>query len=74
MLETVTVVPDSVHTVVVNDEEQYAIWPATHDLPAGWQEAGRRGSRGECLAYVERVWTDMRPLSARRPAHGEDQQ
>jgi MbtH protein len=54
------------YTVVVNDEEQYAIWPGTRDPPAGWGEAGRRGSRDECLAYVEHVWTDMRPLSVRR--------
>jgi MbtH protein len=55
-------------TVVLNDEEQYAIWPQTHELPAGWREAGRRGSRAECLAYVEQAWTDLRPLSVRRRA------
>jgi MbtH protein len=56
------------YTVVVNDEEQYTIWPQAHELPAGWREAGRRGSRAECLAYIEQVWTDMRPLSVRRRA------
>lgn len=51
--------------VVVNGEEQYSIWPADIDLPAGWRQEGVRGTREECLAHVERVWTDMRPLSLR---------
>ena len=38
--------------------------------PAGWSDVGRVGSREECLAYIEEVWTDMRPLSLRR-AMGE---
>lgn len=53
-------------TVVVNDEEQYSIWPADRLLPPGWRHAGRTGSRAECLAFIEEVWTDMRPLSLRR--------
>jgi len=53
-------------TVVVNHEEQYSIWPADRDLPAGWREAGKKGLKSECLAYVEEVWTDMRPLSLRK--------
>ena len=53
-------------TVVVNHEEQYSIWPADRDLPLGWREAGKQGTKAECLAYIEEVWTDMRPLSLRR--------
>lgn len=51
--------------VVVNDEEQYSIWPEARPLPAGWRDAGTRGSKESCLAYVQEVWTDMRPLSLR---------
>jgi len=54
------------YRVVVNDEEQYSIWPEGKDAPAGWREAGKAGTKGECLAYIETVWTDMRPLSLRR--------
>lgn len=54
------------HTVVVNDEEQYSIWPDGRDVPAGWREAGFAGTKEECLAHVNEVWTDMRPLSLRR--------
>ncbi|GAA3453662.1 MULTISPECIES: MbtH family protein [Dactylosporangium] len=57
---------DRRYTVVVNDEEQYSIWPEGRDIPGGWREAGRAGTKAECLAYVEEVWTDMRPLSLRR--------
>lgn len=56
------------YRVVVNDEEQYSIWPADREVPAGWQAAGREGSKDECLAYIRETWTDMRPRSARRPA------
>lgn len=51
---------------VVNHEEQYSIWPADRDLPAGWRETGVVGTKQECLDYIERVWTDMRPLSLRQ--------
>jgi len=53
------------YVVVVNHEEQYSIWLADRELPAGWSDAGKRGTRAECLAQVEEVWTDMRPLSLR---------
>lgn len=53
------------YLVVRNDEEQYSVWPADRDLPAGWVAEGGPGSREQCLAHVERVWTDMRPRSLR---------
>jgi MbtH protein len=52
-------------SVVRNDEEQYSIWPHDRDLPAGWHHAGFTGTREECLAHVDTVWTDMRPKSLR---------
>jgi MbtH protein len=51
--------------VVVNHEEQYSIWPVDRELPSGWRDAGKVGSKEECLAYIEQVWVDMRPLSLR---------
>ncbi|MEH0934860.1 MbtH family protein [Micromonospora psammae] len=51
--------------VVRNDEEQYSIWPADRELPAGWYDAGFTGPRADCLAHVDEVWTDMRPRSLR---------
>lgn len=57
---------DGALKVVVNHEEQYSIWPADREVPSGWREAGKQGNKVECLAYIEEVWTDMRPLSLRR--------
>ncbi|HEY0130921.1 MAG TPA: MbtH family protein [Allosphingosinicella sp.] len=51
--------------VVVNHEEQYSIWPADRENPAGWNDAGRTGTKAECLAYIREVWTDRRPKSLR---------
>ena len=59
-----------VYKVVVNDEEQYSIWFATRTNPPGWADAGKSGAKAECLAYIESVWTDMRPLSLRRAMEG----
>jgi MbtH protein len=54
------------YKVVVNDEEQYSIWPADRENPLGWREAGKSGLKAECLEYIKTVWTDMRPLSLRK--------
>jgi len=51
---------------VVNEEEQYSIWPADRDDPPGWSGEGTAGTKAECLAHIETVWIDMRPLSLRR--------
>ncbi|MCX4472881.1 MbtH-like protein [Micromonospora sp. MW-13] len=51
--------------VVRNDEEQYSIWSADRELPAGWNATGFAGTREECLAHIDTVWTDMRPRSVR---------
>lgn len=57
---------DARFRVVANHEEQYSIWPQERALPQGWVEVGKSGTKSECLAYIEDVWTDMRPLSLRR--------
>lgn len=56
--------------VVRNSEEQYSIWPAGRDLPAGWLKAGTTGPKAECLAYIDRSWADMRPASLRQGLPG----
>ncbi|HEV2348025.1 MAG TPA: MbtH family protein [Actinocrinis sp.] len=54
------------YRVVVNDEQQYSIWPADRENAPGWADAGKTGTKEECLAHIGEVWTDMRPLSLRR--------
>ncbi|MDP9845757.1 MbtH family protein [Streptosporangium lutulentum] len=56
------------YRVVVNHEEQYSIWPEGQDIPDGWRADGFSGGKEECLAHIDQVWTDMRPLSVRRAA------
>jgi MbtH protein len=53
------------YQVVVNDEEQYSIWFADRPRPAGWAEVGKTGTKDDCLAYIEAVWTDLTPRSVR---------
>ena len=57
--------PDGTFLVLVNDEEQYSIWPAFADVPAGWRTVLPAGSRTAALSYVEENWLDMRPKSLR---------
>lgn len=70
------------HAVVVNDEKQYSVWPVGAALPVGWHVDdvddvddvdGFTGTEEECLAYIEQVWTDMRPASLRRWMADRDQ-
>ncbi|MFG1780494.1 MbtH family protein [Micromonospora sp. NPDC049051] len=53
------------YQVVMNDEEQYSIWPDDRPIPAGWTASGPSGPRQECLDHIATVWTDMRPRSLR---------
>jgi MbtH protein len=64
--------PETRFLVVVNDEEQYSLWPDYKEIPQGWRAAGKQGSKEECLAYIESVWTDMRPLSLRQAMQAQN--
>lgn len=57
---------DTVFRVLVNHEEQYSLWPEWKAIPAGWRDTGVKGDKATCVAHVDQVWTDMRPLSLRR--------
>ncbi|MGW3335425.1 MbtH family protein [Streptomyces rubiginosohelvolus] len=51
--------------VLVNEEEQHSLWPAFAEIPAGWRTVFGEAGRQECLDYVEKHWTDLRPRSLR---------
>ena len=63
---------DFEYLVLVNQEEQYSIWPAFKAIPNGWRYVGKNGNKSECVAYVELVWTDMRPLSVRKALRNQE--
>lgn len=53
---------------LVNDEEQYSLWPGFMAIPMGWRIAygGPDGApRQEVLDWIDTTWTDMRPKSLR---------
>ncbi|KUO67517.1 MAG: antibiotic synthesis protein MbtH [Clostridia bacterium BRH_c25] len=51
-----------IYKVVVNPEEQYSIWPDHRENPLGWKDAGKSGSKKECLEFIEKTWTNMHPF------------
>jgi amino acid adenylation domain-containing protein/thioester reductase-like protein len=54
--------------LVVNDEDQHALWQAGLDLPPGWRRGAAVMSRSECLAAIARSWPDVTPASVRAGA------
>ncbi|WP_299538457.1 MbtH family NRPS accessory protein [uncultured Streptomyces sp.] len=67
---------EETYSVVVNDEEQYSIWPVPRPIPAGWKAVPLdgtgtgTGTKEKCLEHIERVWQDMRPRGLRESAEG----
>lgn len=58
------------YELVVNDEEQYSIWPVGRALPLGWRTYGFSGTKQQVLAKIQEIWTDMRPRSLRGGLRG----
>ncbi len=56
---------DHRYQVVVNHEEQYSLWFADRAVPEGWKATGKECRKKACFAYIEKIWTDVRPLSWR---------
>jgi amino acid adenylation domain-containing protein/thioester reductase-like protein len=61
--------PDA-FVVVVNGQDQRALWQAGLDLPAGWRRASAVMSGSECLAAIDASWPDVTPASVRAGAPG----
>jgi MbtH protein len=53
------------YLVLLNEEEQYSLWPAFIHVPAGWRVVHPADSRKVCLEFIDSNWTDMRPKSLR---------
>jgi uncharacterized protein YbdZ (MbtH family) len=56
----------TIFKVVLNEEKQYSIWPQDRENPLGWYDEGKSGLKQECLDHIDKVWTDMRPLSLQK--------
>jgi amino acid adenylation domain-containing protein/thioester reductase-like protein len=61
---------ENAYIVTLNDAGQYAIWPATRPVPAGWHTRSAPMSLGACRALITRAWPDILP-AAPRPDGGD---
>jgi MbtH protein len=61
---------DISYRVLTNDENQHSLWPEFADVPPGWQPVFGPATRTECVEYVEREWTDLRPASLAKELAG----
>jgi MbtH protein len=52
---------NTIYKVVVSQTDQYSIWPADRENALGWKDAGKSGTKQQCLAYIEKVGKDARP-------------
>ena len=52
----------TIYKGVINHEEQYSIWPVNRTIPTMLKDANKKGTRKECLEYIEEVWTDATGL------------
>lgn len=57
---------DRQYKVIINHEEQYAVWLKSEAAPKGWKATKVAGSLEKCQRHIKSVWTDMRPLSIQK--------
>ncbi|WP_353955255.1 MbtH family protein [uncultured Thalassospira sp.] len=50
-----------VFDVVVNDCDQYSIWPSNIKVPLGWRVSLVNKSRKDCLDFIKLKWPDISP-------------
>ncbi|MGP9503254.1 MbtH family protein [Specibacter sp. AOP5-B1-6] len=56
---------EGVFLVLCNAEQQHSLWPEFIPVPLGWRTIHGPDSKTACDDYIERHWTDLRPLSLR---------
>jgi uncharacterized protein YbdZ (MbtH family) len=59
---------NGVFYALVNEEQQYSLWPTFQAVPKGWivaYGAPDGAARQDVLDWIESTWTDMRPKSLR---------
>jgi MbtH protein len=61
---------DGSFSALVNSEGQYSLWPSLAPAPPGWTVTFGPGTRAGCLDFIERSWTDLRPVALLEPMAG----
>ena len=51
--------------VLISQEDQYSVWPASKVIPSGWRDTGKEGEKEDCLSYIKETWIDMKPRTLR---------
>ncbi|MDZ7857509.1 MbtH family NRPS accessory protein [Sphaerotilus sp.] len=51
--------------VLVNNQGEHSLWPASSPMPAGWREVGPEGTQQACAAWVDRHWVALQPAVAK---------
>ncbi|MFC7534639.1 MbtH family protein [Actinoplanes sp. GCM10030250] len=54
---------EGTYLVLTNEEGQHSLWPDWAGVPEGWSTVFGPVPRADCISYIERNWTDMRPRS-----------
>ena len=49
--------------VLVNSEGQHSLWPASKEIPRGWEQKGETVTKEEFLEKVNSVWLYIKPKS-----------
>ncbi len=60
---------------LVNDEEQFSLWPAFQPVPAGWTivfGSPDGAARQAVVDWIDKTWTDLRPRSLRDFIAGQE--
>lgn len=61
--------PHALYYALVNDQDQYCLWPSSITVPAGWGVAHGPDDRASCVEHIDNHWTDIRP-ARQRPCPG----
>ncbi len=48
---------------LLNPAGQYSLWPAFREPPAGWRIVHGPDDRAACLAFIEREWLVLMPIT-----------
>ncbi|WP_310717438.1 MbtH family protein [Nonomuraea sp. 3-1Str] len=55
--------PGREYEALVNAAGQHSLWPVDIDVPDGWTVTFGPSGRAECLEFIEKNWSDMRPFA-----------
>jgi len=45
-----------------NQQGEFSLWPAQHQVPSGWDVQHGPDTRASCIAYVEKHWVTINPF------------